>query len=346
MIDYKKIIEELENEQIKELLYRLGAEDVIEKENCYITNTICHNEEGGSYKLYYYFNNHCFVCYSNCDVMSPFKFLETYYQTRGIDYDWYKDVFLVIKNCSNYNPNLERKERYKSISYKYQKEDKIKLESFDEGILEVFTKYYPIEWLKDGISKKAMDKFNIKYSISQNKIIIPHYDTENRLIGIRGRALNEYEIEEYGKYAPVKIEDIMYNHRLSYNLYGLNITKENIKNTGICFLVEGEKGVLQLEDFSFPNCGAAVCGSSLNIHQLRILMEECHPKEIILCFDNEELEGEEKYFLKLYDMCKKYKNYCNMSFIYDRQHLTNLKESPTDRGENVFKQLISKRVKI
>ena len=40
-------------------------------------------------------------------------------------------------------------------------------------------------------------------------------------------------------------------------------------------------------------------------------MKTCYPKEIVLCFDKEELKGEDKYFNKLYEMCKKYKNYCN-----------------------------------
>ena len=45
MIDYQAIIEELEPEKIKELLFALGAEEVIEKPGYFITNTICHNED-------------------------------------------------------------------------------------------------------------------------------------------------------------------------------------------------------------------------------------------------------------------------------------------------------------
>ena len=45
--------------------------------------------------------------------------------------------------------------------------------------------------MQENITKNSMDKYNIRYSISQNKIVIPHYDINNELIGIRGRALNE-----------------------------------------------------------------------------------------------------------------------------------------------------------
>ena len=189
-----------------------------------------------------------------------------------------------------------------------------------------------------------MDKFNIFYSISQNKIIIPHYDIDGRLVGIRGRALNEWEVENVGKYAPIRIENTWYKHPLSMNLYGLNVNRKNIQAHGLCFLFESEKAVMQMEGFHLPNCSVAVCGSNFNKYQLNILMKTCAPHEIILCFDKEELPGEDKYFNKLWNICQKYKNYCNFSFIYDREGLLDLKDSPTDKGEETFIKLVGKRV--
>ena len=141
-----------------------------------------------------------------------------------------------------------------------------------------------------------MDKYNIRFSPSQNKIIIPHYDEQGRLIGIRGRALNLEDIEQWGKYMPVMIENKIYSHPLSLNLYGLNRTKENIKESGIAYLGEAEKFCLQIESFDIPNCSAAVCGNKLNKYALDILIRTCHPQEIVICFDKEELPHEDKYF--------------------------------------------------
>ena len=101
-----------------------------------------------------------------------------------------------------------------------------------------------------------------------------------------------------------------------------------------------------MDGFSIPNCSAAVCGSNFNKYQLNILMKFCAPSEIVICFDKEELPGEEKYFNKLWNICQKYKQYCNFSFVYDREGLLNLKDSPTDKGEEVFLQLLKKRVKV
>lgn len=346
-MDYTGIIDSLEVDKVKDLLIQLGATNIIDKDTHFIMPTICHNENAdeASMKLYFYKDTKLFVCYTECGGMSIFKFLKHYYETRQIEYDWYQDILQVILNCS-----LQRKREGFQPSYKikredyFQKKDRKELPSYSKGILDVFVKKYPVEWLNDGIDSRAMDKFNIKYSISQNKIIIPHYDVNDNLVGIRGRALNDWEVENLGKYMPVQIEQKWYSHPLSLNLYGLNVNKENIQKTGVCYLFEAEKSVMQVESFDMINCSAAVCGSQLNKFQIDLLIRTCHPREIVLCFDKEEFKGEDKYFMKLWNICQKYKNYCNFSFVYDREGLLELKDSPSDKGEKIFKKLIEKRI--
>lgn len=349
MIDYKGIIEELDTQKVINLMETLGVDNYIEKPGYVIFPTICHNEDAdeASMKLYYYENNHLFVCYTECGNMSIFKFLKHYYECRGISYDWYQDIYKVILDCSNYRkPDGFAPKRYQRVRDMYTAPERIELPTYPNGIIDVFTKFYPPEWLNDGITKTSMEKFNIRYSVPQNKIIIPHYNPKGELIGIRGRALNEWEVENVGKYMPVQIEGKWYSHPLSLNLYGLNWTKENIKRTGTCFLVEAEKSVLQMEGWDFANCSAAVCGSQFNKHALKLLMQTAHPREVVICFDKEELPGSEDYFNKLYNIGKKYSTYCDFSFIYDRENLLELKESPTDRGADTFWKLYRKRVRV
>jgi hypothetical protein len=348
-MDYQEIINGLTTEGIINLMTQLGSDEYKETESYVCFKTICHNVnvEEASMKLYYYKDNHFFYCYTECGGMSIFKFLEHYYKSRQIEYNWYTDIYEVICNCSTYRAKEQTFVKvYTPIRDKYQQKEVKKLKIYSPGVLDVFVKQYTPEWLSDGITKEAMDKFNIRYSISQNKIIIPHYDGYGNLVGIRGRALNDWEIENVGKYMPVQIENTWYSHPLSLNLYGLYENKENIKERGICFICESEKAVLQAESFSFPNCCVAVCGSTLNKFALRLLRQLCQPVEIVICFDQEELPGESKYFNKLYKLCQKYGQWCNFSFVYDREGLLNLKDSPTDKGEEVFKKLLDKRVRV
>ena len=59
--------------------------------------------------------------------------------------------------------------------------------------------------------------------------------------------------------------------------------------------------------------------------------------------DNREGQKKTDNLCNIHKM-QKYKNYCNFSFIYDRDGLLNLKDSPTDKGEETFIKLVGKRV--
>lgn len=349
MIDYEAISEGIDNDAIIELMKKLGADRYKETTNYIIFPTICHNIDASeaSMKLYFYKDTKLFVCYTSCDTMTIFKFLKQYYDTRQISYDWYEDIYKVVVGCSFFDPSLKRPtEIYKPTRERFKTLAARPLPVFNPGVLECFDTIYPAQWIAEGISKETMEKYGIRFSISQNKIIIPHYDANGELVGIRGRALDPEEIELFGKYMPIKIENTWYSHRLSLNLYGLNYNKDNIRRQGICYIVESEKSVMQAESFTIPNCCVAICGSNFNKFALKILMKEASPKEIVLCLDNEELPREDKYFNKLYAIGEKYKNYCNFSFVYDRWGLTKLKDSPTDCGQAVFETLLRRRVRV
>ena len=297
-------------------------------------------------KLFFYKNTKMFVCYTECGSMSIFKFLRQYYETRAINYDWYNDIYLAVLNCSSYRPNQQVKPKYTRLGDQLVKRETPQLPVFDSRVLDTFIDYYTPEWLNDNITKAAMKKYNIKYSISQNKIIIPHYNINGELVGIRGRALNPDEIENFGKYMPVKVGTMWYSHPLSVNLYGLNFNKKNIIESGIALVFEAEKSVLQMEGYTDKNCAVAVCGSNFNKFQLDLLMRQTHPQEIVICFDKEEKEGSGEYFNKLLSICKKYQHYCNFSFIYDRNGLLDMKDSPTDKGKDIFLTLFKERIKV
>jgi len=346
MIDYQEIVNKLELDKVKQLLTSFNI-PFKENDVALIMPTVCHNDDvnEASWKLYYYKDKHFFYCYTEDGGMSIFKFLQHYYETRQISYDWYNDILQVVQNCSassimdtGFSTYHAQRENYKVTKQLRE------LPQYDDHVLDCFVHAYPSEWLSDGISREAIDKYNIKYSISQNKIIIPHYDISGRLVGVRGRALNDNEIELFGKYAPVQVEGQWYSHPLSLNLYGLNFNWQNIKQSGIVYVFESEKSVLQCDSFSQPNCAVAVCGSSFNKFQLALLLKHCAPREVVICFDREELPYERKYYNKLYKMGKKYINYAQISFVYDQSEFTNLKDSPSDHGEEIFYKLLSKRI--
>ena len=144
-------------------------------------------------KLYYYDKSHLFHCYTECgESFNIYGLIERRYSVLKKDFNIYH-IYLSLKNKFGFDDtDFFYESRYvrDKDKYKARRHDKVELQEFNEGVLDSFIKYYTTEWLNDGITKESMDKFNILYSISQNRIIIPHYDVNGKLIGIRGRALN------------------------------------------------------------------------------------------------------------------------------------------------------------
>ena len=147
-IDYQGIIKEIKDDEVIKLMQQLGADRYEEREDYILFPTICHNINSidASLKLYFYRDTKLFMCYTECGGMNIFKFLETYYKTRGIEYNWYTDILDVITNISSFSPKEEFYIPYRErLIEKYRKKNQVKkLQVFDDCALDVFIKKYPI----------------------------------------------------------------------------------------------------------------------------------------------------------------------------------------------------------
>ena len=98
------------------------------------------------------------------------------------------------------------------------------------------------------------------------------------------------------------------------------------------------------------NNSVAVCGSNLNKNQLLILLHNCKVKNVILAFDKEyEKIGTpecEKYLNKIRAIGEKYSKYYQFYYIADREGLLAHKDSPIDKGPEIFQRLMEKKVVI
>ena len=189
----------------------------------------------------------------------------------------------------------------------------------------------------------------IGYYPGADQITIPHFDIDGRFIGLRGRTLCDSEAELYGKYRPVLVNGIIYKHPLGMNLYNLNQSKNNIHTLGKAIIFESEKSCLQYASyFGMQNdISVACCGSNISPYQIKLLLN-LGVEEIIIGFDrqfqkigDEEFNRLKKKLLKIY---VQYKNYMNVSFMFDKNLITGYKSSPTDEGPKKFLQLFKERI--
>ncbi len=351
------IINSITLDDVRVFLESLGVDQIAmyEEKGYLVCPTICHNplDEAESMKLYWYQNNKIFRCYTECnESMSIFalyqKFMKiNYHQVsfeESVDY---------VKKCLKHIVFSEKKKYRPDIDFEQYKFDSAipTLTAYPKEMLTYFLPYHHPLWLKDGIKPEVMDKFNIGLWNAENKITIPHFDIDGRLVGIRARTLDPQEAEEYGKYRPVQIGDILYSHPLHFNLYGINEHKNGIQRRRSAIIAEGEKSVL-LDDGYYGDLSntVACCGSSLNKFQVSLLTNILGVNEITIAFDKEyddwRSNEAREYRLKIEDMCKKYKGQATFYYIWDMDNLLGKKDSPFDRGKEVFEELYRNRIKL
>lgn len=353
-INLQDLKEKLTSEHIIRILKQLGADRFEEKEDAIIFPTICHNprDSEASMKLYYYKNSFMFHCYTECG--ENFDIFELIKKVKEVNHEYFNfyNTICAIADLVSFNIFSETtKESYISNIDRFKKENnEIELIEYDSKVLDVFRWKPTVEWLSEGISEEIMKKFNILYYDYRNKIVIPHYDIDGKLIGIRGRSLDPLEAELYGKYAPLKVENILYRHPLSFNLYGIYENKEDIKKYKTAIIFEGEKSVLKFGDMYDYNIAVASCGSTLNLKQVELLIKKLGVENIIIAYDKEfsnfASAEAEKYYDKISILCKKYSNYCNFYFLFDFNNLLELKDAPVDKGKEIFEELMKNKIKV
>ena len=169
---------------------------------------------------------------------------------------------------------------------------------------------------------------------------------------MRGRALCQPDIDVYGKYRPLMInKQLQFNHPLGMNLYNLNNSKNNIKDAQIAIIFEGEKSCLKYQSlFGIENdISVACCGSNISAYQIQLLLDQ-GVKEIVIGLDRQFQQIGDAEFKHLTNNLTKindrYKNYVNISIIFDKKMITGYKDSPIDDGKNKFLQLFKERIKL
>lgn len=338
---------------IIKLLGRIGSDEYIDTEEAFIFRTICHH--GEKYKLYYYKESKYFHCYTDCS--DSFDIIELVCRNKNYSFSEAINWICVQLDIStltygfctqtgkindwDFINNIRRKKKDSTTI--------IKKDFYDASILNIFQKMYWQGWVDEGIDILSMIKYGILYCTFQQKIIIPHYNIDNQLMGVRARLMLEEEIEQYGKYCPFQMKNMMYSHPLSQNLYGININKEAIKRKKKIMLVEGEKSVLQCNKmFGEDNFAVALCGSGFSNFQ-RDLILNLEVREVIIALDKEYREVDsieaKKWANHIIErFINKLAPYCIVTVLWDTEGLLPYKSSPSDHGKETLLKLMDNKI--
>lgn len=345
-----------------------GGEPNLMKEGVLVSRTIDHNPaHQGSRKLYYYDNEEGGLFQSYTAGGQAFDIFELMIKIADIQLNQKinltKAVYMVcylleIPYDAEDEPNnfksidvesIKILNRYAELNQMTYSRKKLEFKIYDDKILNNLPNPRILMWENEGISKEVMAAANIRFNPVSQAIVIPYYDKDNKLIGIRERSICDETIEIYGKYRPSYLNGQLYNHPLGLCLYNLNHAKSHIKDYEKVIVVEGEKSVLKYRTFfgDDNDICVATCGSTLSVQQVQSLLD-VGAKEIVIAFDRDYVELGDKVCqkqIKNYELIhKKFSSMVNLSFLFDKTNLLLPHMSPLDNGKDTFLQLYKERV--
>lgn len=210
----------------------------------------------------------------------------------------------------------------------------IKLKVYDECVLNQYEKCGNLRFLRDGIGLDAQKFWDIRFSVVDNRIIIPIRNEYSELCGAKGRLNGEPDGDEpkYMYTIPVAMSQVLYGYSENYQyLYGNDI-----------IVVESEKSVMQAWDFGVRNI-VALGSNSLSEKQTKLLLQ-LNPKKIIIAMD-EGLDFDQTK--RNADMIKNFGGILSPEIWYWDSTIDlniDLKCSPTDMGQEKFEEIMQEQL--
>ena len=196
------------------------------------------------------------------------------------------DLLSILTGLNKYLVMFEIKSLVDKSNYELSKIDnnefieyeKKELLDYPVRLLDLFPNIISDLFLKDNINETSQLLFNIKYDKETDRVLIPVM-FKNKLVGMIGRYNNSEVPKKVPKYYPILV------YPKSEVLFGYDICRDTILNTGTVILVESEKSVMKSIQIGLFNT-LAVGGSNVSKSQIKLL-EELKVKRVFISFDSD-----------------------------------------------------------
>ncbi|MCY8810604.1 DNA primase [Bacillus atrophaeus] len=206
-------------------------------------------------------------------------------------------------------------------------------EILSENILEQYGATPYLGWYNEGLSIKTQKLFGVGIDVRSDRITFPVHNRHGQLIGIKGRYCGDNPIIE-DKYKYIYIHPC----NKSIEFYNLHRALPHIKELKEAIVVEGGKTTWYLTQWGFRNC-ISIEGDSMSEEQLILLKTLGLDVKFIFAYDkdkNAEFVSKEAARLK-----------GRLKYgVFDTKGLLKEKDSPTDKGKEIWESLYQNKFKI
>lgn len=348
MLDIQSIKSQINADNIIDLMDSLGADYNFASSHEIHFRSICHDSD--SHKLYWYDDGsggrlHCHRDGETWDVIGFVEFIkhldfipavEYICQTLGINANEVSersDVDPWQKDLRQWLPNAEAELEPLTI--------------YDPSVLRLFKPFPHKSWLDDGISVSAMSKFGIGWYGRNFQVTIPVRDPDGNLVGIHARNTRRAIVDAGRKYEPLRTLTQDYRFPTGRVYYGLYENQVAIKSSREVVLFEAPKSTLQMATM-LGDSASCVSLFGWNCNKLRRdMLLDLGIQRVDIALDRQyhEPSGDEfaVYVRQVKKIAALFKPYCQVGIIWDKQDRLGYKDSPSDKGVEVWNQLYQER---
>ena len=191
----------------------------------------------------------------------------------------------------------------------------------------------PQEWVDEGISPQELKKYEIRIDDISNRIVYPVRDSQFNVIGVKGRT----RFKDYKALKIVKYSNYYKIGALDY-FTGMMQASDYVNSSKEIIITEGLKSVMKIDQWGYHNAVSAET-STLSDYQIELLIRmKVH--DVTIAFD------EDVPMKKISECTKLLKKFTNVYVVYDRWGLLGEKDSPCDKGYEIWKTLYERRIKL
>lgn len=229
------------------------------------------------------------------------------------------------KGVKKLSQRTDYAKRLKALANKANKAEFIPNAPIPEDRLNAYEDLYPDIWIEEGISRTALDFFDVRVDMESGRIIIPIRNSKGQLVGTKGR----------GHYLPYNSDQkylALDRCDISKELFGFWTSSKFIKQKKIVYVFEGEKSVMKCFDNKFYPV-VAVGSSSISERQCKMINSLGEDIQVVIAFDKGKTPDEIK---KVAEVFKDNEVYA----IIDTLGLISNNDSPVDCGFDTFKELV------
>lgn len=355
-IDVKKLKKSLSLAHHKQIMQALGIPAYSENKEQIIYFSGDKNKDAlkGSPKLYFYKDSQIYFGYTSSRSYDIISLVQTRLALLKQPCS-FLDACQFIIDTTNINPDSISRVKKEGHVYDWSNLERFvrvrkygnQLSEYNRNIIDTLPPLYPQAWIDEGISEETMEKYQIRYYERCNQTVIPCFDDEARLVGVRVRNWDKDRVEQ-AKYMPlVTLDGQCYKFNTNQVFYGINYNKPEIERTGKVIIVESEKAVMKLDTYmGRHNIALGMYGSNLGIQRRNQLLK-MGVNTVSYVVDNDFIGQDDEFFEqwreKIRHFIKLWDGFCRVEIVWDNLGLLGPKENATDRTKEVWEQLWENR---